>query len=79
MLSGNSTALPPEPTPAFDPLLEPKLLRLRDGSSVTVRAIQAADEEALRDFLRGLCAESRRLRFFGSAVDTDGAAGGPRR
>jgi GNAT superfamily N-acetyltransferase len=47
---------------------------LRDGSSVTVRALQAGDETALRVFLRGLGAEARRLRFFGGGVDMDIAA-----
>lgn len=36
--------------------------------------MQAGDETALRVFLCGLCAETRRLRFFGVGVDTAGAA-----
>ena len=50
-----------------------ELVQLLDGSTVTVRRLQAGDEAALRVFLRGLCAEARRLRFFGG-VDTDNAA-----
>ncbi len=52
----------------------PELVQLRDGSLVTVRALRAGDETALRVFLHGLCAEARRLRFFGGGVDTDWAA-----
>lgn len=54
--------------------LEPEHVALRDGSSVTVRALEAGDEAALQVFLHGLCAEARRLRFFGGVVDTDRAA-----
>jgi L-amino acid N-acyltransferase YncA len=46
-----------------------ELARLRDGSRVTVRPATAADEPALRAFLKGLCLEARRLRFFSGAVD----------
>lgn len=49
-------------------------MRLRDGSLVTIRALRAGDESALRIFLKGLCAEARRLRFFGAGVNTDWAA-----
>jgi GNAT superfamily N-acetyltransferase len=52
---------------------QPELVLLRDGSPVTVRALRAGDEAALRVFLRGLCAEARRLRFFG-VVDIERAA-----
>ena len=47
---------------------------LRDGTRLTVRRVQASDEAALRVFLHGLCEDARRLRFFGVAVDMDGAA-----
>lgn len=57
-----------------EPVSQPELVRLRDGSSVTVRRMQAGDETPLRVFLHGLCAEARRLRFFSGAVDTDRAA-----
>lgn len=60
--------------PAATPLPRPELVRLRDGTPVTVRRVQAGDEAPLRVFLHGLCAEARRLRFFGAAVDTDRAA-----
>ncbi len=53
---------------------EPELVRLRDGSLVTLRPATAADEPALRSFLAGLCLEARRLRFFSGAVDLSCAA-----
>jgi GNAT superfamily N-acetyltransferase len=63
----------PQPPPAGgDP--RPELIRLRDGSSVTVRAAVALDEPALRTFLKGLSSEARRLRFFTGAADLDCAA-----
>ncbi len=51
-----------------------KLVRLRDGSWVTLRPARAEDEPALRTFLAGLSSESKRLRFFSGASDTDVAA-----
>jgi 23S rRNA G2445 N2-methylase RlmL len=51
-----------------------ELVRLRDGSQVTLRAASAADEPALRAFLSGLCLEARRMRFFTGAADIDYAA-----
>jgi GNAT superfamily N-acetyltransferase len=54
------------------PALE--LLRLRDGSSVTVRAAGAADEPALLAFLSGLGLEAKRMRFFTGAADMAYAA-----
>jgi L-amino acid N-acyltransferase YncA len=62
------------PRPHLDVAVEPELVRLRDGSSVTVRPVQAGDEGPLRAFLQDLCAEARRLRFFSGAVDIDSAA-----
>jgi len=53
---------------------EPELVRLRDGSQVTLRPATADDEPALRSFLAGLCLEARRLRFFSGAVDIGRAA-----
>jgi L-amino acid N-acyltransferase YncA len=53
---------------------EAELVRLRDGSQVTLRPATARDEPALRAFLAGLSAEARRLRFFSGAADTDAAA-----
>jgi GNAT superfamily N-acetyltransferase len=53
---------------------EPELVRLRDGSLVTLRPTTAADEPALHSFLAGLCLEARRLRFFSGAVDIGCAA-----
>lgn len=59
--------------PVDDPS-EVELVRLHDGSRVTVRPATAADEPALRAFLTGLCLEARRLRFFSGAVDIGSAA-----
>jgi acetate---CoA ligase (ADP-forming) len=53
---------------------EVELVRLRDGSSVTIRPATAADEPALHTFLMGLCLEARRLRFFSEAVNIGSAA-----
>jgi GNAT superfamily N-acetyltransferase len=52
----------------------PELVRLRDGSLVTIRATREDDEVSLRLFLSDLCPEARRLRFFTGAVDTASAA-----
>lgn len=51
-----------------------ELVRLRDGSQVTVRPAGARDEPALHSFLTGLCPEARRLRFFSGGADMTGAA-----
>lgn len=53
---------------------ETELVRLRDGSMVTIRPARADDEASLRVFLSGLCSEARRLRFFSGAVDLIKAA-----
>lgn len=53
---------------------EAEPIRLRDGSSVTIRVARSEDEPALRSFLEGLCLEARRLRFFTGALDIDEAA-----
>jgi acetyl coenzyme A synthetase (ADP forming)-like protein len=42
---------------------------LRDGSVIGVRALHPNDEPTLREFLRGLSQQSRRLRFFGLLGD----------
>jgi GNAT superfamily N-acetyltransferase len=52
----------------------PEVVKLRDGSSVTVRAVGQGDETPLLQFLTDLCADSRRLRFFSGCVDVAGAA-----
>jgi GNAT superfamily N-acetyltransferase len=44
---------------------------LRDGSTVTVRPLMAADEGALSRFYRGLSGESRYLRFFSAPSNFD--------
>jgi GNAT superfamily N-acetyltransferase len=51
-----------------------EVVKLRDGSSVTVRAVGQDDEAPLLRFLTDLCADSRRLRFFSGCVDVAGAA-----
>lgn len=48
--------------------------QLRDGSAVSFRTVAPADELALREFLRSLCASSLRLRFFTGAANIDAAA-----
>ena len=42
---------------------------LRDGSTVRVRPITAADETPMTDFLRGLSVRSRVLRFFSAGTN----------
>lgn len=51
-----------------------ELVRLRDGSHVTVREATTADEPALRTLLGGLRQKALRMRFFTGAVDVDTAA-----
>jgi GNAT superfamily N-acetyltransferase len=50
------------------------VVELRNGSSVTVRAVRPGDEAALLEFLTDLCADSRRLRFFSGCIDVAAAA-----
>jgi GNAT superfamily N-acetyltransferase len=52
----------------------PELVKLRDGSSVTVRPVGQDDEAPLQAFLTGLCANSLRLRFFTGGANIAGAA-----
>jgi GNAT superfamily N-acetyltransferase len=52
----------------------PELVKLRDGSSMTLRAVGPDDEAPLRAFLTGLCANSLRLRFFTGGANIAGAA-----
>jgi len=72
--SAPATALRPTVPFSGDGRPEVEVIRLRDGSSVAVRAATAADEPALRSFLRGLCLEARRLRFFTGAASMTAAA-----
>lgn len=53
-------------------LRQPALLR--DGTLVGFRPVEAGDEPALHALLRGLGANSRRMRFFTSGADLDRAA-----
>ncbi len=74
-MSSASASAPAPATPAsLAGESQTKLIRLRDGSSVTIRPATAEDEPALRSFLRGLCLEARRLRFFTGAPDVTRAA-----
>ncbi len=57
-----------------NPSARAELVRLRDGSAVTVRRASARDEPQLRSFLEGLCLQARRLRFFTVAADLASAA-----
>jgi GNAT superfamily N-acetyltransferase len=61
-------------TPDAPSLPAREVVELRDGSSVTVRAVGAGDEAALLQFLTELCTDSRRLRYFSGCVDVVGAA-----
>jgi GNAT superfamily N-acetyltransferase len=74
--SGRAPRSRPLETEAIDALErgQARLVRLRDGSRVSVRKAVAADEPALRTLLHGLCPEDLRMRFFTGAVDVDGAA-----
>jgi acetate---CoA ligase (ADP-forming) len=63
-----------QPAATSDPASETELVRLRDGSSATIRRVSAQDEPALRSFLAGLCLEARRLRFFTGAANVAFAA-----
>jgi acetate---CoA ligase (ADP-forming) len=47
---------------------------LRDGATVSVRPLVAADEAALRSLLEGLSVESRTLRFFSAGANVQRAA-----
>jgi acetyl coenzyme A synthetase (ADP forming)-like protein len=47
---------------------------LRDGSTVHVRPVREEDESRILEFLRGLSAEARYLRFFSGSVDLPDAA-----
>jgi hypothetical protein len=50
------------------------IVKLRDGSSVRLRAPTSGDAGALLEFLRSLSPDSRRLRFFSPACDLEAAA-----
>jgi GNAT superfamily N-acetyltransferase len=71
-----TSATLPQATPSKALRREPGVerVRLRDGSLVTIRAVTAEDEPALRSFLDGLCLEARRLRFFTAAPSVAFAA-----
>jgi len=77
--SGSSPAQPERGSPPAQPErgsppAQPELVRLRDGSPVTIRPLRAGDEAPLRTFLTGLCPEARRMRFFTGAADMGRAA-----
>jgi GNAT superfamily N-acetyltransferase len=75
IVRGISSALSEERICAsVDAPTEPEFVRLRDGSLVDIRAVDADDETELWRFLSDLCLEARRLRFFSGAVDIHKAA-----
>ncbi|MEW6059389.1 MAG: GNAT family N-acetyltransferase [Actinomycetota bacterium] len=47
---------------------------LRDGSTVRIRPARAEDATRVEDYLIGLSPETRRLRFWGTALDIRGTA-----
>jgi acyl-CoA synthetase (NDP forming)/GNAT superfamily N-acetyltransferase len=57
-------------------LTEPVDVALRDGGTVRVRPMEAADGNALRALLTGLSEDSRYLRFFTGGADMGRAAAG---
>ncbi len=66
ILAGQAgTRIVPEPV---------EVVKLRDGSSITIRPNGPDDEPALRVFLSRMCLETRRLRFFTGAADVTSAA-----
>ena len=44
-------------------------VQLRNGLTVSVRAVTCEDEASIFEFLAGLSVDSRRLRFFSAAID----------
>jgi GNAT superfamily N-acetyltransferase len=52
----------------------PELVKLRDGSSVTLRAVGPGDRAPLQAFLTDLCASSLCLRFFTAGANVADAA-----
>ena len=44
---------------------------LRDGSTVHVRRVTPGDRDLIAQFLQALSPESRRLRFFSGAANTE--------
>ena len=60
-------------TPAY-PAHREADVALRDGSTVHVRPVRAADRDDLLEFLRSLSPESRRLRFFSPGANLSAAA-----
>ena len=67
-MKANSANSPGHAHGGVDPA-RPEVVRLHDGSSVTLRPSTAQDEPALQAFLEGLCLEAQRLRFFTGAAD----------
>jgi GNAT superfamily N-acetyltransferase len=67
-VSSASTALSVTRPPQLE------IVKLRDGSSVTIRSVGGGDEAPMRAFLMGLCANSLRLRFFTGAANIASAA-----
>jgi GNAT superfamily N-acetyltransferase len=74
MKSASAIAAAPAAPASHEIRTQTEVVKLRDGSSVAVRPATEADESALRSFLRGLCLEARRLRFFSAAASMSTAA-----
>ncbi len=74
MTSVSPTLLDPSTTALADSEAPAALVRLRDGSSVTIRRTSGRDEPQLRAFLEGLCLRAQRMRFFTGAPDIASAA-----
>ena len=66
---------PPPGTAAGSGVIQPVDVALRDGSTVRVREVRAADVDGLRELLAGMSENSRWLRFLSSGVDLDRMAG----
>ena len=47
---------------------------LRDGSTVRIRPARSSDATRVEDYLIGMSPETRRLRFWGTAIDVRGVA-----
>ena len=52
-------------------MIQPVDVALKDGSTVRVREVEAADVDGLRELLGGMSENSRWLRFLSSGVDLD--------
>jgi GNAT superfamily N-acetyltransferase len=72
--NASPTLLDPSTTALADSEAPTEFVRLRDGSSVTIRPASGRDEPQLRAFLEGLCLKAQRMRFFTGAPNIASAA-----